>query len=148
MNTFLKNLFEYNEAVNQSMIGRLLEHEPTLSEKTKVLMSHILRAHEIWNSRVQGAVPPAGPWEPLPLAEYERINREQNKLSVSILDSRPGDEEILYSNTKGESFRNSLTDILFHVINHSGYHRGQINTELKQSGIQPLITDYIFYKRS
>ncbi|PTT73768.1 DinB family protein, partial [Chryseobacterium sp. HMWF001] len=27
------------------------------------------------------------------------------------------------------------------------YHRGQINSLLKQSGITPILTDYIFYKR-
>lgn len=27
------------------------------------------------------------------------------------------------------------------------YHRGQIATDFKNTGLQPLVTDYIFYKR-
>ena len=37
--------------------------------------------------------------------------------------------------------------MLFHFVNHSTYHRGQIASNLKEHGIEPLVTDYIFYKR-
>ncbi|QLH28398.1 MAG: hypothetical protein HWD63_02710 [Candidatus Parvibacillus calidus] len=39
-----------------------------------------------------------------------------------------------------------MKDIIFHIINHSTYHRGQIAMEFRQSGLEPLNTDYIFYK--
>ena len=51
------------------------------------------------------------------------------------------------TNSKGETFSNKIKDILFHIINHSTYHRAQIATDLKQNGIEPINTDYIFYKR-
>ncbi|MCH7396746.1 hypothetical protein MM236_02050 [Belliella sp. DSM 107340] len=52
-----------------------------------------------------------------------------------------------YSNSKGQKYSSSVRDILFHIINHSTYHRSQIASELKNQGIEPLITDYIFFKR-
>lgn len=56
-------------------------------------------------------------------------------------------KKISYKNSRGERFENSVRDILFHVINHSTYHRGQIATDCKLHGMTPLATDYIFYKR-
>ena len=52
-----------------------------------------------------------------------------------------------YTNTNGQAFDNSVRDILFNVINHSTYHRGQIAREFREYGPEPLVTDYIFYKR-
>ncbi|MCF8317339.1 MAG: hypothetical protein K9I02_01220 [Haliscomenobacter sp.] len=54
---------------------------------------------------------------------------------------------INYSNSKGQLFSNSIQDMLFHIINHSTYHRGQVATEFKRQGLEPLVTDYIFFKR-
>ncbi|WP_111881753.1 DinB family protein [Aequorivita sp. CIP111184] len=33
------------------------------------------------------------------------------------------------------------------MINHSTYHRVQIINQLKEDGLKPIETDYIFYKR-
>ncbi|MBL7865765.1 MAG: damage-inducible protein DinB, partial [Cyclobacteriaceae bacterium] len=54
---------------------------------------------------------------------------------------------VQYTNTKGQSFSNTVRDILFHVANHTTHHRGQIISDFRQSGIQPLVTDFIFYIR-
>jgi uncharacterized damage-inducible protein DinB len=45
------------------------------------------------------------------------------------------------------AFSNDIKSIIFHVINHSTYHRGQIASEFKQNGLDPMVTDYILYKR-
>jgi uncharacterized damage-inducible protein DinB len=42
---------------------------------------------------------------------------------------------------------NSIQQILFHVANHFSHHKGQIISDLRQSGIDPIVIDYIFYKR-
>ncbi|SDK95848.1 DinB family [Sphingobacterium mizutaii] len=39
-----------------------------------------------------------------------------------------------------------IKDIMFHIINHSNYHRAQIATELRKQEIEPIQTDYIKYK--
>ena len=67
--------------------------------------------------------------------------------SLHILDKFDLTATMSYTNSKGQTFSNSIRDILFHVINHSTYHRAQIATEFKQNGLEPLVTDYIFYKR-
>jgi uncharacterized damage-inducible protein DinB len=47
----------------------------------------------------------------------------------------------------GDTYTNSVQEILFHIINHSTYHRGQIMAQLRESGLEAISTDYIFYKR-
>lgn len=50
--------------------------------------------------------------------------------------------------TQREQSSPKIKDIMFHIVNHSTYHRAQIATELKDHGIEPLKTDYILYKRA
>ncbi|MGN6802128.1 MAG: DinB family protein [Ginsengibacter sp.] len=67
--------------------------------------------------------------------------------SLLILENFDFDNTIHYANTKGEAFNNSVRDILFHIINHSTYHRGQIAASFRVQGLEPLVSDYVFYKR-
>ncbi len=46
------------------------------------------------------------------------------------------------------AFTNVIQDVLFHFINHSTYHRGQIAIQMKEAGLEPIATDYIFFKRT
>ncbi len=56
-------------------------------------------------------------------------------------------KRVEYENSEGRTFANDVKDILFHVVNHSTHHRGQIMMDLRVSGIAPEPLDYIFYKR-
>jgi uncharacterized damage-inducible protein DinB len=76
----------------------------------------------------------------------QMFDKRNFESSIFILDSFELAQTIQYSNSKGQPFKNSAGDILFQVINHSTYHRGQIATEFRQSGLEPLLTDYIYYK--
>ena len=54
-----------------------------------------------------------------------------------------------YQNLQGKPFEASYEDTLFHVVNHSTYHRGQITTMLRQAGVQHVaVTDLIAYLRA
>jgi uncharacterized damage-inducible protein DinB len=37
----------------------------------------------------------------------------------------------------------TLAETIFQVVMHSTYHRGQINTRLREVGVEPPLTDYI-----
>jgi len=79
------------------------------------------------------------------LKNIDKSNYEQTLL---ILDDFDLNTPIEYTNSKGDTFSNNIRDIYFHVINHSTHHRGQIASEFRQYGINPLVSDYIFYKRT
>jgi uncharacterized damage-inducible protein DinB len=55
---------------------------------------------------------------------------------------------ISYVNSKGERWENTVTDILTHMIIHSGYHRGQIAADVRAAGGEPAYTDFIHAVRN
>ena len=145
---FFKDLFTYNHARNAELIAYLAQQDTPVPEKALTLLSHTLNAHEIWNCRIAGTVSTHGVWEIRELAHMQEANTKQLDTSLKILESADPAQPISYITGKGDPFVNSVRDILFHVINHSTYHRGQIMSALKEAGIPPLPTDYIFYQRA
>lgn len=146
MNTFFKELFKYNNHFNQVLIDKLIENSGKLSDKTLQLQSHIINAHQIWNSRLLNEKP-FDVFEIHSITQLKNLDKDNYQNTLKIIEITNLSQKFEYTNTKGQTFINSVQDILFHIINHSTYHRAQIATELKQFGIEPLVTDYIFYKR-
>lgn len=147
MNFFFIDLFEYNRFCNQKYSEVLINYAGPRPAHTIQLFSHIVNAHQIWNSRINGNQPQAGVWEVHNLEEIKKNDEINFETSLMILRSLDLEKPVTYINSKGASYTNPVKEILFHVINHSTYHRGQLASVLKQNDIQPPVTDYIFYKR-
>src|SRR5690606_16265071 len=147
MKDFFKELFAYNHHFNQKLWSAFNENQEKISGKPVKLYNHILNAHQIWNNRINPMQPFYGIWQIHPTQNCKDIDRTNYENSLLILDKFDLDNIVNYKNTQGQSFNNSIRDMLFHAINHSTYHRGQIAIEFKQNGLEPLVTDYIFYKR-
>ncbi|WP_223607707.1 DinB family protein [Chryseobacterium sp. OSA05B] len=142
----LIDLFEYTYHFNKEMIKIIYENITKVDEKTISLINHTINAQQIWNSRILGETS-FEVWQINPFESLEEINHQNFGKSIDIIQKSDLDKRIEYQNSKGTKFENSIFEMLFHAINHSTYHRGQINSLLKQNGIDPLLTDYIFYKR-
>jgi uncharacterized damage-inducible protein DinB len=147
MKQFFKELFEYSHCFNQQLADVFKENPDKSSEKALKLYNHILNAHQIWNNRILPEQPAFSVWELHAVQDLKSIDKTNYRHTLQILDKRDLSDIINYANSKGQTFNNSIRDILFHVINHSTYHRGQIATEFKQNGLDPLVTDFIIYKR-
>lgn len=147
MKSFFTELFEYNHHYNQLLVQVFQENTEKTTERLSRLFCHVLNAHQTWNSRIQGVSPTLGIWEELPVSKLRALDQANLKASLLILGHQELQETIHYKTSRGEAFSNSIRDILFHIINHSTYHRGQIATDLRKIGIEPVVTDYIFYKR-
>ncbi|HLV62152.1 DinB family protein [Galbibacter sp.] len=147
MKRFFKELFEYNHHFNQMLSDIFIENPDKTSQKAVNLFNHILNAHQIWNNRIHHEQASFGVWELHDNQDIKNIDRINYEQSLRILEKFVLDDSIGYSNTKGHTFNNRIQDIYFHIINHSTYHRGQITTEFRLKGLDPLNTDYIFYKR-
>lgn len=147
MKTFFKELFQYSFVSNQKIID-LFNRDTGLKNSTAHrLLSHILAAHHIWNSRILAKKPHYEVWPTISVMDCAAIDKDNIQTSLKILDEFDLKQIIFYQNSKAQEFNNSVQDILFHVINHSTYHRGQIAKEFRNMGIEPENTDYIFYKR-
>ena len=142
----LIDLFEYTYHFNCEMIKIISENISKIDDKTISLINHTLNAQQVWNSRISGEKA-FEVWQINPFENLQEINHQNFQNSIQIVENSDFDQKIEYQNSKGTKFENSIFEMLFQAINHSTYHRGQINSLLKQTGIEPLFTDYIFYKR-
>lgn len=147
MKMFFKELFEYNNHFNEKLSEVFLEYPEKTSEKSVKLFNHILNAHQIWNCRVEPTQIQYDSWAMHLAHDYKDINNDNYIKSIYILDNFDLNSSVQYSNSKGEIFTKTIRDILFHVINHSTYHRAQIVTDFKLNGLESVATDYIHYKR-
>ncbi|RZL17058.1 MAG: damage-inducible protein DinB [Pedobacter sp.] len=139
-------LFEYNNHTNQKLISLLSTEMYKVSEKTLQLLNHLINAHQIWNARIVNEKE-FDVWQINDIKDLINIDNGNHLRTLKIIEISDLGNLIDYTNSKGLKFSSKVKDVLFHVINHSTYHRAQIATELKNRGIEPLNTDYIFYKR-
>lgn len=144
---FYKDLFQYSNHYNQLLADLIVGNRTIVTEKAIQLFNHILNAHQIWNYRIRRIQPLISVWEIQPLEGLKSIDKTNFEDTLSILENFDLNDSIDYQTTKGDAFTNKISNILFHVVNHSTYHRAQIATEFKQCGIAPINTDFILYKR-
>ena len=147
MKTFFQEKFEYNFECNNKMIALMLDSPASYSERARILFCHTLNAQNIWNHRLLEISPSQNVWDIFDLSELKTLNEQNHQKSLDILNKLDLKASIEYRNTEGNSFTNSVEHILFHIINHSTYHRGQLMSELKAQGVSPIATDFIFFKR-
>lgn len=141
------DLFDYNHQMNAKLIESFENHLSSVPQKALFLFSHIQNAHHIWNARINGIKPLHEVFQEHQIEILKELNEENYRTSMEILKNKNPEEIIHYTNTKGQSFSNTIQDILFHVINHSTYHRAQIATLFRQHNLEPIPTDYISFKR-
>ena len=142
----LIDLFEYTYHFNLEMIKVVSENRKIVDDKIISLINHTLNAQQIWNARILGEST-FEVWQINPLESLQEIDHKNFLKSIDIISNLDLDKRIEYQNSRGTKFENSIFEMLFHAVNHSTYHRGQINSLLKQNGLAPILTDYIFYKR-
>lgn len=147
MKSLLKELHEFSFLHNKTIAEILMTNQDKDIEKAIQLFSHMLDAHHIWVSRINGVKNTMAVWEVLPVEKFGEVIQDSFDQTMSILDRVDLSTVVTYTNTLGNSYKNTVKDILLHVVNHTTYHRGQVAMELRRAGITPPVTDYIAYKR-
>ena len=115
--------------------------------------SHVWDASRVWWQRLQHELPVMGPTVEAnyPIAEVADSILKQNRKWIDWLVAASEadiEQELSYTNLKGEPYRQPVKDILLHLFNHGTYHRGQLVTMLRQVGVEQIPqTDYIVYSR-
>jgi uncharacterized damage-inducible protein DinB len=142
-----KRLFAYDAWANREALASLETAGPSAPEKAWRRLAHIVGAQRLWLARIETSEgkPPAV-WPELPPEEIGRAIGELGSrwtLLVSGLDAVELARSVSYVNSKGEPWSSAVGDILMHVVLHGVYHRGQIASDLRESGFEPAYTDYI-----
>jgi uncharacterized damage-inducible protein DinB len=148
--TDLRKLFEYESWASRRLLARLSEIE-RLDPEVRKLFAHVQAGLRVWIMRIRGEDSRAVPiWPDLTLAGCADLIDQNERAYAELLEQTS--EELLarkvsYTNQHGLSYRTAVGDILWHVITHGGYHRGQIARLLRQGREEPVNTDYITYVR-
>jgi uncharacterized damage-inducible protein DinB len=113
--------------------------------------SHLLAAERIWYMRLHGQDwTTQRVWPALSLDECAAL-AEQNSSQLQQFVSRLKEDELArpvsYINSAGDSFSNSISDVVTHVALHGVHHRGQIAASLRSNGIDPPALDFIRFAR-
>ena len=148
MKDYFKEILEYSHYYNLEIINKFNDGDLhfIVPDRAVELLSHTLNAQKIWNERLKGNSDSVEVWEVQEVDKLESIENENYKESLALLEREDLERIVKYSNSKGESYQNSVKDILFHIVNHSTYHRGQIATEFRKQGIDPVVSDFVYYK--
>lgn len=141
----LAELINYTKVADDKL-ATIFEANPNIPEKALSLFNHVLNAQHIWAKRILNETPIYAVWATHQSSEFAGIIEANHKLFTHILAAVSLTQTITYHNTQGK-YENVVNDILFHVINHSTYHRAQIAAILKSANIEPPVTDYIILKR-
>lgn len=141
----LRRLFAYDDWANRETLAslRAAGAAPPLALRR---MAHIVGTEWLWLSRLEGEEKPMAVWPELTLRDCER---EMGRLAAEWREHLAGLSEdglsrrVSYVNSKGEPWESAAGDILMHTVMHSGYHRGQIASDLRAAGFEPAYTDFI-----
>jgi uncharacterized damage-inducible protein DinB len=110
---------------------------------------HIFRADRLWLSRTTATPRTAladdhEAWTFDTLAPaWEHVANGWREWAEGISDAR---SRLEYRNLAGEPQSVELWEMVFHVVNHGTYHRGQVATRLRQASRTPVATDFHIYR--
>jgi len=147
MKAILISTFKYNDFANR----KLLEKVRQLPDKSQCvkLISHLINCQFKWMARVN-QVPNAQDmswWEPVyTLEELEKKWGESLTPWISLLDSKTEEEimkEVRFIGFDGGHWEAKLSDIALQLNYHSIHHRAQMQTIIRQQGLEPDFLDYI-----
>lgn len=144
-----QTLLQYTHWANGRVLDTLRSAD-VVPERILELMSHLLRTQDVWYGRVADTThADLDFWAVDDLTTCaERAENSMERWRSLVADRTDRlDQPVLYTNSSGTAFETPLHDILRHVVNHGTHHRAQIALLLREAGIPPPATDYIFFVR-
>ena len=150
MNTIehLREIFIYNDWANRRIITAL---KTSPSAPAQRILAHILITESEYFERLYGKDSTGFDfWQNLSLEEcgkLAQLNAENyEKLLQSFADQGLG-QIAKYKTSEGTAHQNTFREILTHILFHSMNHRGQVNSAIRNDRFTPPSTDYIIYLR-
>jgi uncharacterized damage-inducible protein DinB len=156
---YVRELYTYNHWANRRILaaveslnaGQFQRQMGSSFSSLHDTVLHIVGGEWIWLERWNGRSPRGG----LPSAaelpdlaairtRWKQVEDDRNQLLARLTQDDLA-KPITYVNQKGETWTYPLWQQLAHVVNHSTYHRGQVATLLRQLGVKPPMTDFLFY---
>lgn len=150
MKEYLLKTYNYSHWANQILI-ECIEKNNIQDDFVIKTISHLLNAQRIWYNRLHPENATATDlWA---VHSLEKLKIKNDALAelyfkwISGLKLKDFAVKHEITNFKGETYYNSLIDILIHVANHDAHHRGQIARKIREIGVEPPNFDYAIFMR-
>lgn len=150
MKEHFKRLYLYDFWATKILLD-YLQHTTQVTEKSQLLISHLVSAQSIWLSRLTNTSFSGGIFETLPLETVLQMaidNQSNMQAFLDSLETNDWSKHLNYKSLKGEPFSNTIADILTHLANHGSHHRAQILSDMKAVTGQVPVLDYIVFART
>ncbi len=158
MSDDLISLYAFNRWADRRIVEKInsLTHEQYIQEPVpgwssiRATLVHVAGATVVWARRLGGETVTVRPSEAdYPnLADADRLLVEGHSAFDRLLSTVTPEQlnEIWsYRNFAGKESQIPLWTVYRHVVNHASYHRGQIASKLGRFGVEPPITDFVFW---
>jgi uncharacterized damage-inducible protein DinB len=162
MKQLLSESARYNAWANENFVNlfrtvddALISQELVSSfPSIRATLLHIWDAESLWLERLRGNSPTV-----FPSKSFVGTNEDvfttllaTSKALIEFIESRPApffrDRLTFKTISPPNDYKESVTDMGYHCLNHSTFHRGQLVVFCRQLGIGPIpSTDYIKYVR-
>ena len=147
MKQYLRDTFLFNDLTNKKLLEKI-KQLPDNTESIK-LFSHLVNSQYKWMSRLlhDPAAPAMSWWEPI--YELDMLEQEWSKslaLWLNYVNKHSDEElsaEVTFTGFDGANWAASPQDIALQLNYHSIHHRAQIQTIIRQQGLDPDFVDYI-----
>lgn len=117
-------------------------------------LNHVRLIDVVWQSHLRGVPHGFTTRNPDTTPTFEELHAMQQALDAWYADyaraltTRAAGESVNFRFINGGDGTMTRAEILFHVVNHTTYHRGHITAMLYQAGIQPPVTDLPVFCRT
>src|SRR4051812_11853044 len=149
MNDYLSRLIAHMRWAD-GLVADALQADPSPDADAVRLFAHVASVEHLWYSRILGRTPDHAVWPPLTPSRAGALAAEHAELFSQLVgdaDAASMARVIGYRNSAGQSYENSVADIVIHTAVHGEHHRGQIARLLRAYGREPPYTDYIQFAR-
>jgi uncharacterized damage-inducible protein DinB len=144
-----QRIFEAVAALTPEQFGKEMKSSHKSIQGT---LLHLVGAEMIWLSRWLGKTePPKLEPSAVPTVEalkiaWEQVGFETAKWLGAMTD-KSFQDTFTMTTSAGITYKHTFAQAFQHVVDHSTYHRGQIITLLRQTGITPPNTGLIIFYR-
>jgi len=157
-----EQMYNYNAWANQTILNRIKElPSSVLSQEVNSsfptiahALSHIYAVDKMWYLVLTGTGMPEALQACMPLNgeihgsidEYMQMFADLSaKYSEWLQGQTNLEQTMLLDNPFAGVRETSLSEMVFHLVNHGTYHRGNVSTMLRQLGHASIMNDYSLF---
>lgn len=140
---FFLDKFKFDFENNKKFIECIEELDFEVSNFVIRSFSHIINVHHIWISRLLNNELESHSNDILPLEYWMRLAHDNYLKSIDYIEKYELESKVNYHDSENVKYEKEVVDILYHILNHSNYHRGQIAKELRDNGTTPPSFNFI-----